>query len=207
MQHTHKHTHPPRAGRWDRQLMLSVDCHSLIWLQSAPGGSSIMQGQNAAILGEKSTMESAFYCFSNEINTLCDSCLTASSTVWREMRCAAARSGVNQSLHWCAAVQRWTQKISLGLWLQCSQKKRAGTSNFGAGHIINRRGSSGPVPNLPLSLNPTFSIVCVCWSGCSSQSLDGHVNGRRVNARWRGMQWITVQRQRAVILQNWFIWL
>lgn len=36
--HAHTHTHPPQAGRWDRQLMLSVDCRSAIPLHSAPRG-------------------------------------------------------------------------------------------------------------------------------------------------------------------------
>lgn len=43
-----------------------------------------------------------------------------------------------------------------------AKEKRAGTSTFGTGRTINRRGSSSLVPHLPLSLNPTFSIVCVC---------------------------------------------
>lgn len=52
--HTSKRT-PPRAGRWDRQLMLSVDCRSLISLQSGGGwrrrgwGSATMQEQRPAV--------------------------------------------------------------------------------------------------------------------------------------------------------------
>lgn len=102
--HTRKCAHPARAGRWDRQLMLSVDCRSLIWTPvglrgGEGGGGEHNAGTKHCGGGKRGGVKSAFWCFSNQMNTLCDSCLTPGSSIWGWD--AATWWGVNQSLGWC----------------------------------------------------------------------------------------------------------